>query len=106
VFAAPPELKELRRQLKELLDDSYISLSKSLYGAPVLFQKKHDGLLRLCINYRELNKITIKNKCPIPLIDDLFDQLGDARYFTKLDLRSWYYQVYIAEGDEPKTRVT
>ena len=72
------------------------------YGAPVLFQKKHDGSLRLCIDYRALNKITIKNRHPIPRNDDLFNQLGDARYFTKLDLRSEYYQVCIAEGDEPK----
>ena len=100
---APLELEELRKQLKELLDAGYIRPSKSPYGAPVLFQKKHDGSLRLCIDYRALNKITIKNKYPIPRIDDLFDQLGEARYFTKLDLRSGYYQVRIAEGDEPKT---
>ncbi|KAL9250909.1 Retrovirus-related Pol polyprotein from transposon 17.6-like protein [Drosera capensis] len=73
------------------------------YGAPVLFQKKKDGSLRLCIDYRALNKVTIENKYPISLIADLFDQLGRARYFTKLDLRSGYYQVRIAEGDEAKT---
>jgi len=100
---APPELKELRRQLKKLLDASYIRPSKSPYGVPVLFQKKHDGFLRLCIDYQALNKITIKNKYPIPRINDLFDQFRDARYFTKLDLRSGYYQVRIGEGDEPKT---
>eukprot|EP00257_Ricinus_communis_P017580 XP_015576051.1 uncharacterized protein K02A2.6-like [Ricinus communis] len=100
---APPELEELRRQLKELLDAGYIKPSKAPYGAPVLFQKKHDGSLRMCIDYRALNKITVKNKYPIPLIADLFDQLGDAKWFTKLDLRSGYYQVRIAEGDEPKT---
>ena len=100
---APPELEELRRQLKELLDAGFIQPSKAPYGAPVLFQKKHDGSLRMCIDYRALNKVTIKNKYPIPLIADLFDQLGGARYFTKLDLRSGYYQVRISEGDEPKT---
>ncbi|RVX00707.1 Transposon Tf2-12 polyprotein [Vitis vinifera] len=100
---APPELEELRRQLKELLDAGFIQPSKAPYGAPVLFQKKHDGSLRMCIDYRALNKVTVKNKYPIPLIADLFDQLGRARYFTKLDLRSGYYQVRIAEGDEPKT---
>ena len=100
---APPELEELRRQLKELLDAGYIRPSKAPYGAPVLFQKKHDGSLRMCIDYRALNKLTVKNKYPIPLIADLFDQLGNARWFTKLDLRSGYYQVRIAEGDEPKT---
>ncbi|CAL8989416.1 unnamed protein product [Prunus brigantina] len=100
---APPELEELRKQLKQLLDAGYIQPSKAPYGAPVLFQKKREGTLRLCIDYRALNKVTIKNKYPIPLIADLFDQLGGARYFTKLDLRSGYYQVRIAPGDEPKT---
>ncbi|KAE8715253.1 Detected protein of unknown function [Hibiscus syriacus] len=100
---APPELEELRKQLKDLLDAGYIRPSKSPYGAPVLFQKKHDGSLRMCIDYQALNKLTVKNKYPIPLIADLFDQLDGAMWFTKLDLRSGYYQVRIAEGDEPKT---
>lgn len=100
---APPELKELRRQLDELLDAGFIRPSKAPYGAPVLFQKKQDGSLRLCIDYRALNKVTVKNHYPIPLIADLFDQLGDATYFTKLDLRSGYHQVRIAAGDEEKT---
>ncbi|KAL9265740.1 Retrovirus-related Pol polyprotein from transposon 17.6-like protein, partial [Drosera capensis] len=100
---APTELEELRRQLKELLDAGFIRPSKAPYGAPVLFQKKHDGSLRMCVDYRALNKITVKNKYPIPLIADLFDRLGDARWFSKLDLRSGYWQVRIAEGDEPKT---
>ncbi|KAH9723181.1 Endonuclease [Citrus sinensis] len=103
---APPELEELRRQLKDLLDAGYIRPSKASFGAPILFQKKKDGSLRMCIDYRALNKITIKNKYLIPLIADLFDQLGKARYFTKLDLRSGYYQVRIAKGDEPKTTCT
>ncbi|XP_008230434.1 PREDICTED: uncharacterized protein K02A2.6-like [Prunus mume] len=80
-----------------------LSWNRAPYGALVLFQKKREGTLRLCIDYRALNKVTIKNKYPIPLIADLFDQLGRARYFTKLDLRSGYYQVRIAPGDEPKT---
>ena len=100
---APLELEELRRKLKELLDAGYIRPSKSPYGEPVLFQKKHDGSLRLYIDYQALNKIIIENKYPIPRIDDLFDQLEDAIYFAKLDLRSGYYQVRIAKGDEPKT---
>ncbi|KAM0999125.1 hypothetical protein FF1_005867 [Malus domestica] len=100
---SPPELEELRKQLNELLNAGYIQPSKSSYGAPVLFQRKKEGSLRLCIDYRALNKITIKNKYPLPLIADLFDQLGEARYFTKLDLRSGYYQVRIAPGDESKT---
>ncbi|KAL9259365.1 RNA-directed DNA polymerase-like protein [Drosera capensis] len=100
---APTELEELRKQLKDLLDAGFIRPSKAPYAAPVLFQKKKDGSLRLCIDYRALNKVTVKNKYPIPLIADLFDQLGRARYFTKLDLRSGYYQVRIAEGDEVKS---
>lgn len=100
---APPELDELKKQLKELLDAGYIRPSKAPYGAPVLFQKKHDGSLRMCIDYRALNKVTIKNKYPIPLVDDLFDKLGKAQWFSKLDLRSGYWQVRIAEGDEEKT---
>ncbi|GJX43068.1 putative nucleotidyltransferase, ribonuclease H [Tanacetum coccineum] len=99
----PPKLEDLHKQLKELLDVGYIRPSKAPYGASVLFQRKKDGSLRMCIDYRALNKVTIKNKYPIPLIADLFDQLGKARYFTKLDLRSGYYQVQIAEGDEAMT---
>nr|CAD1820409.1 unnamed protein product [Ananas comosus var. bracteatus] len=100
---APPELEELQRQLKDLLDAGFIRPSKAPYEAPVLFQRKSDGSLRLCIDYRALNKVTVKNKYPIPLVADLFDQLGGAKFFTKLDLRSGYYQVRIAEGDEEKT---
>ena len=100
---SPPELAELKKQIEELLESGFIRPSKAPYGAPVLFQKKHDGSLRLCVDYRALNKVTVKNKYPIPLIADLFDQLGGARYFTKLDLHSGYHQVRIAEEDEPKT---
>ena len=100
---APPELEELRRRLKEFPNVGFIQSSKAPYGALVLFQKKHDGSLRMCIDYWALNKVTVKNKYPIPLIADLFDQLGRAWYFTKLDLRSGYYQVRITEGEEPKT---
>ncbi len=99
----PPELEKLRKQLKDLLDTVYIHPSKATFSAQVLFEKKNDGLLGMCIDYRALNKITIKNKYPIPLIADLFDQLSKARHFTKLDLRSRYYQIPIAKGDEPKT---
>ena len=77
--------------------------SKALYGAPVLFQKRQDGSLRMCVNYRALNKVMIKNKYPIPLAAKLFDRLSKAEYFTKLDLRSRYWQVHVAEGDEAKT---
>lgn len=102
---APPELKELKKQLMELLDAGMIQPSKSPFGAPVLFQKKHDGTLRMCVDYRALNKITIKNRYPIPLIGELFDQLGSAKVFSKIDLRSGYWQVRIASGDEEKTAI-
>ncbi|XP_060181990.1 uncharacterized protein LOC132611597 [Lycium barbarum] len=98
-----PELTEFRRQLTEMLDTGIIVPSKSPYGSPVLFQKKHDGTLRLCVDYRALNKITVKNKYPIPLMADSFDRLGGATVFTKIDLKTCYWQVRIAEGDESKT---
>ena len=80
---APAELKELKVQLQDLLDKGYIRPSVSPWGAPVLFVKKKDGTMRLCIDYRQLNKVTIRNKYPLPRIDDLFDQLQGARVFFK-----------------------
>ncbi|KAL4022676.1 hypothetical protein IC575_016420 [Cucumis melo] len=100
---APAELKELKVQLQELLDKGFIRRSVSPWGAPVLFVKKKDGSMRLCINYRELNKVTIKNRYPLPRIDDLFDQLQGATVFSKIDLRSRYHQLRIKDGDVPKT---
>ncbi|XP_059664093.1 uncharacterized protein LOC132309845 [Cornus florida] len=100
---APSELAELRRQLDELLESGYIQPSKAPYGAPVLFQKKQDGSMRMCVDYRALNKVIVKNKYPVPNAADLFDRLSRASYFTKLDLGAGYWQVRIAEGDEPKT---
>ena len=88
---APVELKELKIQLQELLDKRFIQPSVSPWGAPVLFVKKKDGTMRICIDYRELNKLTIKNKYPLPRIDDLFDQLRGAQVFSKIDLRSGYH---------------
>lgn len=76
---APPGLEELRKQLKAFLDTRYIRPSRALFGAPILFQKKKEGMLYLCIDYRALNKVTIKNKYLIPLITDLFDHLGQAK---------------------------
>ena len=87
------ELLELCKQLKELLDAGLIQPSRASYGAPMLFQKKHDGSLCMYMEYRALNKVTIKNKYPIPLAAKLFDKLSKASYFTKLDLRSGYWQV-------------
>ena len=100
---SPLELEELKKQLQDLIEHEFIQPSTSPYGAPILFVKKKDGSLRMCVDYRMLNKITIKNKHPLPRIDELLDQLTGARYFTKLDLRSGYYQVPIAPGDIPKT---
>ncbi|GKA58124.1 putative reverse transcriptase domain-containing protein [Tanacetum coccineum] len=100
---APSEMQELSAQLQELQDKGFIRLSHSPWGAPVLFVKKKDGALRMCIDYRELNKLTIKNRYPLPRIDDLFDQLHGARYFSKIDLRSGYHQLRVHENDIPKT---
>ncbi|KAL0539355.1 hypothetical protein IC582_023566 [Cucumis melo] len=100
---APAELKELKVQLQELLDKGFIRPSVSPWGAPVLFVKKKDGSMRLCIDYRELNKVTVKNRYPLPRIDDLFDQLQGATVFSKIDLRSGYHQLRIKEEDIPKT---
>ena len=100
---APAELKELKIQLQELLDLGFIRPSYSPWGAPVLFVKKKDGTLRMCIDYRELNKFTIKNKYPLPRIDDLFDQLQGKTVFSKIDLRSGYHQLRIKDEDIPRT---
>jgi hypothetical protein len=98
-----PELTELKIQLQKLLDKEYIRPSVSSWEAPVLFVKKKDDTLRLCINYRQLNKMTIKNKYPLPRINDLFDQIGGAKIFSKLDLRSRYHPVRIKDHDINKT---
>ena len=90
-------------QLEELLKKGYICSSVSPWGALVLFVKKKDGTLRLCIDFRQLNKSTIKNKYPLPRIDDLFDQLRGAKIFSKIDLRAGYHQVRIKEEDIHKT---
>jgi hypothetical protein len=98
-----PELKELQMQLEELLKKGYIRPSVSPWGAPVLFVKKNDGTMRLCIDFRQLNKYIIKNKYPLPRIDDLFDQLRGANIFSKIDLMSGYHQVRIKKEDIHKT---
>ncbi|GJY81903.1 putative reverse transcriptase domain-containing protein [Tanacetum coccineum] len=100
---APSKMQELSGQLQELQDKGFIRPSHSPWGAPVLFVKKKDGSLRMCIDYRELNKLTIKNRYPLPRIDDLFDQLQGSRYFSKIDLRSGYHQLRVHEDDIPKT---
>jgi hypothetical protein len=100
---AASELTELKKQLEELQRIGFIRPSSSPWGAPVLFVKKKDGSMRLCVDYRALNEVTIKNKYPLPRIDDLFDQLKGAKYFSKIDLRSRYFQLKIRESDIPKT---
>ena len=100
---SPLELDAMRKELDKLLKNGAIEPSKSPYGAPVIFVKKKSGDLRMCIDYRALNKITIKNRFPIPLIDDLVDRLHNAKVFTKIDLRSGYNQVRIHEDDIDKT---
>src|SRR5438105_764102 len=97
------ELAELKKQLKELQDQGYIRPSSSPWGAPVLFVQKKDGTQRMCVDYRGLNEVTIKNKYPLPRIEDLFDQLRGAIVFSKIDLRSGYHQLKIRASDIPKT---
>ncbi|GJR63848.1 putative reverse transcriptase domain-containing protein [Tanacetum coccineum] len=100
---APSEMQELSGQLQELQDKGFIRPSHSPWGAPVLFVKKKDGSFRMCIDYKELNKLTVKNRYPLPRIDDLFDQLQGSRFFSKIDLRSGYHQLRVHEDDIPKT---
>jgi hypothetical protein len=99
----PKELAELKVQLNELLDKGYICPSSSPWGCLALFVKKKDQFLRLCVDYRPLNAITIKNKYPLPRINILLDQLIGARVFSKVDLRSSYHQIKIRPEDVPKT---
>ncbi|KAJ9547013.1 hypothetical protein OSB04_019556 [Centaurea solstitialis] len=100
---APPELQELSDQLQELSGKGFIRPSSSPWGAPILFVKKKDGSHRMCIDYQGLNKVTIKNRYPLPRIDDLFDQLQGASWFSKIDLRSGYHQLKVKEADIHKT---
>nr|GEY90428.1 putative reverse transcriptase domain-containing protein [Tanacetum cinerariifolium] len=100
---APFKMKELSDQLQELSDKCFIRPSSSPWGAPVLFVKKKDVSFRMCIDYRELNKLTVKNRYPLPRIDDLFDQLQGSSIYSKIDLRSGYHQLRVREEDIPKT---
>ncbi|KAI3806831.1 hypothetical protein L1987_22746 [Smallanthus sonchifolius] len=100
---APSELQELSTQLQELLDKGFIRPSSSPCGAPVLFVKKKDGTFRMCIDYRELNNVTVKNRYPLPRIDDLFDQLQGSSFYSKIDLRSGYHQLRVRDEDISKT---
>ena len=100
---APAELRELKAKVQELLSKGFIRPSASPWGAPLLFVKKKDGSFRMCIDYRQLNKVTVKNKYPLPHIDDLFDQLQGACVFSKIDLRSGYHQLKIRATNVSKT---
>ncbi|GJZ91593.1 putative reverse transcriptase domain-containing protein [Tanacetum coccineum] len=100
---APSEMEELSTQLQELSDKGFIRPSSSPWGASVLFVKKKDGSFRMCIDYRELNKLTVKNRYPLPRIDDLFDQLQGSSVYSKIDLRSGYHQLRVRDEDIPKT---
>ena len=99
------ELKELKKQLNELMEKGWIKPSKSPYGAPVLFVAKKEGTLRMVIDYRSLNSITIKDKYPLPRTEELFEQLKGAKIFSKIDLRSGYHQIRVAPEDTPKTAI-
>jgi hypothetical protein len=99
------ELDELKKQLK-LLKQGFVRPSASPWGSPVLFVEKKDGTNRMCIDYRMLNSMTIKNKYPLPRIEDLLDRLKKAKFFSKIDLRSGYHQMKIREQDIPKTTFT
>jgi hypothetical protein len=96
-------MKELQLQLEDLLKKGCIHPNVSPWGAPVLFMKKKDGTLRLCIDFQQLNKVTFKNKYPLPRIDDLFDQLKGVKIFSKIDLRLGYHEVRIKDEDISKT---
>jgi hypothetical protein len=100
---ATPQLVELKEHIKELLETGYSRPSSSSWGAPVIFVLKKDGTQRLCMDYRALNEVTVKNKYPLPRIDDLFDQLWGACVLSKIDLRSGYHQLKIREYDILKT---
>jgi hypothetical protein len=97
------EVVELKKQIAELRSKGFIRPSSSPWGAPVLFVEKKDGTQRMCVEYRSLNEVTIKNKYPLPRIEDLFDQMKGASVFSKIDLRSGYHQLKIRESDTPKT---
>jgi hypothetical protein len=102
----PQELEELKKQLADMLSKGLIHPSASPWGSPVLFVDKQDDTIRLCVDYRKLNEVTIKNKYPLPKIEDLFDQLNGAKVFSKIDLRTGYHQLKVRESNIPKTAFT
>ena len=103
---SPLEIAEVKKQIEELLRKGWIEDSQSPYGASILFVAKKDGSLRMCIDYRALNQLTIKDRSPLPRIDDLLSQMNGATVFSSLDLAQGYHQIRIAEEDVPKTGFT
>jgi len=100
---SPKEKREMEKQITDMLEKGLIEPSTSPYGAPILFVMKKDGAMRMCIDYRELNKITKKNRYPLPRIDDLLDSLAGAQVFSSLDLQSGYHQILLNDSDVEKT---
>ena len=98
-----PEMAEMTKQVKTLLEAGLVQKSSSPFGAPVLFVKKKDGTMRMCVDYRGLNKITVPNRYPLPRVDDLLDKLQGAKVFSSLDLLSGYHQIRLQDSDVPKT---
>ena len=100
---SPAELAEVKSQVQDLLERGLIEPSTSAHGAPILFVKKKTGELRMVVDYRALNKLTVKNRYPLPRIDDLFDKLHGVQYFTSLDAASGFHQILLKPGDRPNT---
>ena len=100
---SPKEKAEVERQLADLVEKDFVRPSHSAWGAPVIFVAKKSGELRMCVDYRALNQVTVKDKYPLPRIDDLLDRLQGASVFSSLDLQSGYHQVRVADEDVPKT---